>query len=178
METELLHAQREQGKLRLKCLQKEMFAKLRGGLPARLVRETRGQDLVEFGFVLPILMALMILLFWCGRAFNIYQACERAAREGARVYLASTCATCGNTQTDPTATINAILTAATLDPTQAVISAPAPNQTLVTQDLPSYNQVNGVTITVSYPLQLNLPGTPASLTGGYISSTVTLQQEY
>lgn len=178
METELLHSRRERGKLKPKCLQKEMFTKLRGGLPARLARETRGQDLVEFAFVLPILMALMILLFWCGRAFNIYQACERAAREGARVYLAATCATCGNTQTDPTATINAILTAATLDPTQANISGPSSNQTLVNPDLPSYSQVNGVTVTVSYPLQLNLPGASANFAGYYISSTVTLQQEY
>lgn len=168
-----------------KCLQKETSMRVRAGLLHRLRSETRGQELVEFAFVIWILMGLMVLIFWCGRALSIYQAVERAAREGARVYLMSTCATCGNTTGNPTAAINRVLKAATLDPSKA-LPAPTftPDQVLVSSNLPSYGQVSGVTVTVSYPLQLNMPmmtwfsSSPTAVPSFPISSTVTMRQEY
>ncbi|HEX3371698.1 MAG TPA: TadE/TadG family type IV pilus assembly protein, partial [Candidatus Acidoferrales bacterium] len=141
-----------------KCLQKETSTHKLASFFRRLKSGTSGQELVEFAFVLWILMALYILVFWCGRAYSIYEAVERAAREGARVYLMSTCATCGNTTNDPTAAINGVLTAASLDPAQAI---PAPtfqlDQVLVPSNAPNYDQVSAVTVTVSYPFTVNLP---------------------
>ncbi|HET6145122.1 MAG TPA: TadE/TadG family type IV pilus assembly protein [Candidatus Acidoferrales bacterium] len=166
------------------CLQKETSARKLASFFRRLKSGTSGQELVEFAFVLWILMALYILVFWCGRAYSIYQAVERAAREGARVYLMSTCATCGNTQNDPTAAINGVLTAASLDPAQA-IPAPTftPNQVFVPANSPNYDQVSGVTVIVNYPFTVNLPllgflqsnGTIPPIT---ITSTVSMKQEY
>jgi len=170
--------------LMAKCLQKETFTRMRTVLRRRFACDTRGQELVEFAFVIWILMALYILVFWCGRAYSIYQAVERAAREGARVSLMSSCATCGNAPNDPTTAINDALTAASLDPSLAL---PAPtiqqNQTLVPSNSPNYDQVSGVTVTVNYPFQVNLPllgwmnssGTIPSIT---ITSKVSMKQEY
>jgi Flp pilus assembly protein TadG len=168
-----------------KCLQKEITARARPTLLRRLRRETRGAELVEFAAVIWILMGLLILVFWCGRAYSVYQAVERAAREGARVYLASTCATCGNAQNDPTATINQVLSAASLDPTQALPPPTfTPNQVLVASNPPNSTQVSGVTVVVHYPLQLNMPllswmsATPSMIPTIMISSTVSMSQEY
>jgi Flp pilus assembly protein TadG len=184
MEIELLSERRGRGKLMEKCLQKETFTGRFTSFFRRLKSGTSGQELVEFAFVLWILMALYILVFWCGRAYSIYQAVERAAREGARVYLMSTCATCGNSQNDPTAAVYGVLTAASLDPAQAI---PAPtfaqNQVLVSANSPNYDQVSGVTVVVNYQFQVNLPllgwftssGTIPSIP---ISSSVSMKQEY
>lgn len=54
----------------------------------------RGAELVEMAFVLPLLLTLLIGMFWAGRAYNIYETITRAAREGARVAAVPRCATC------------------------------------------------------------------------------------
>jgi Flp pilus assembly protein TadG len=168
-----------------KCLQKEISTRTRPASLRRLKTETRGAELVEFAYVIWILMGLLILVFWCGRAYSVYQAVERAAREGARVYLASTCATCGNAQNDPTATIDRVLSAASLDPAQAIPPPTfTPNQVLVASNPPNSTQVSGVTVVVSYPLQLNMPllswfsANPAMVPSVTIRSTVSMRQEY
>lgn len=172
-----------------KCLQKEISGRVRVSLYGRLASDTRGQQLMEFAFVVWILMALLILVFWVGRAYSVYQAVERAAREGARVYLASPCATCGSDTGDTvaaTTAINNTLAAATLDPTQQTPPSPVITNAvaLVAADSPYYGQVSGVTVTVTYPLQLNLPflgflsATPGGIPSVPISSTVSLRQEY
>jgi|HubBroStandDraft_2_1064218.scaffolds.fasta_scaffold214304_2 Flp pilus assembly protein TadG len=173
----------------VKCLQKEISRRVRVSLYRRLASDTRGQQLVEFAFVVWILLALLILVFWAGRAYSVYQAVERAAREGARVYLASPCATCGSDTGDSvaaTTAINNALSAATLTP--ALQTPPSPVITnavaVVPADSPYYGQVSGVTVTVTYPLQLNLPflgyltATPGGIPSVPISATVTLRQEY
>ncbi len=48
----------------------------------------RGAELVEMAFVLPLLLTLLIGVFWAARAYNIYETITRAAREGARVAVA------------------------------------------------------------------------------------------
>jgi Flp pilus assembly protein TadG len=127
--------------------------------------------------VLPVLMVLLIGMVWIGRGVSVYQALERAAREGARVYLAPTSATLGNGQTDPTTTIDNALTAASLDYTQASVVFKK-NQALDPGDPANY-QVAGVTVSVTYPLQLNIPFTPWN--GGppiNLTSIVTMRQEF
>ena len=136
------------------CLQKEISTRVHASLPRRLASDARGAELLEFALVLPVLVSLLLGAVWIGRAVSVYQALGRAAREGARVYLASTCAkSCGNGQTDPTTTIDNALTAASLDYTQASVSFNN-NQTLDPGDPANY-QVAGVTA-VSYT-HLTLP---------------------
>jgi Flp pilus assembly protein TadG len=48
-------------------------------------RDTRGQAVVEFALVLPLLLVLMISVWEFARAWNIQQVLTDAAREGARV---------------------------------------------------------------------------------------------
>ena len=52
---------------------------------------------MEMALALPLLLTLLIGIFWGSRAYNIYETITRAAREGARVAVAPSCATCGNT---------------------------------------------------------------------------------
>ena len=57
-------------------------------LSIRLVTKCKddcGAELVEAGFVLPILLMLLLGIFSFGRAYNVYQTITRAAREGARM---------------------------------------------------------------------------------------------
>ncbi len=50
----------------------------------RLARADRGQALVEFALVAPVLLLLVVGIFEFGRAWNALQAVTDAAREGAR----------------------------------------------------------------------------------------------
>jgi Flp pilus assembly protein TadG len=158
------------------CLQKEISTRVHATLPRRLASEARGTELLEFAMVLPILVMLLLGAVWIGRAVSVYEALGRAAREGARVYLASTCATCGNAQTDPTTTIDNALTAASLDYTQASVSFNK-NQALDLGD-PSNFQVSGVTVEVIYPIKLYIPFTPWNGAPFRLRSTVTMRQEF
>jgi hypothetical protein len=60
-----------------------------------------GQEIAEAAIVLPLLFMLLFGIYWFGRAFNIYGTINHAAREGARVGMTSTCASCGNTAAIP-----------------------------------------------------------------------------
>ena len=51
---------------------------------ARFGRNERGQALVEFALVLPILLILVLGIIEFGRAWNLHQTITHAAREGAR----------------------------------------------------------------------------------------------
>lgn len=58
-----------------------------------------GAELVEAALVLPILLMLLLGIVAFGRAYNVYQTITRAAREGARELVLTTCATCSATGT-------------------------------------------------------------------------------
>jgi hypothetical protein len=63
----------------------------------------------------------MLGIYWFGRAFNTYATINHAAREGARLAVAQTCAACGNAQPSLTAIgtqVAQALQASSLDPTQ------------------------------------------------------------
>jgi Flp pilus assembly protein TadG len=150
--------------------------RVHASLLRRLGSDACGAELLEFALVLPVLVMLLLGAVWIGRAVSVYQALGRAAREGARVALASTCATCGNGQTDPTTTINNALTAASLDYTQASVVFNN-NQALDPGDPANY-QVAGVTVSITYPVQLNIPFTPWNGASINLSSTVSMRQEF
>src|SRR5579862_6687003 len=62
----------------------------------RLWQEERGAEVVEFAFVVPLLLSLLIGIVWAGRAYNVHETVTRAAREGARAAVAPTCFGCGS----------------------------------------------------------------------------------
>jgi Flp pilus assembly protein TadG len=85
-----------------------------------------GAELVEMALVLPVLLSLLIGVFWAARAYNIYETITRAAREGARVAVAPSCSACGGAVpavgTVEDAVLNS-LTASSMDTTQITIPA-------------------------------------------------------
>ena len=91
-----------------------------------LARATRGQEVVEFALIVPLLFMLLIGIFWFGQAFRIYGTLTNAARDGARAAVSPACTTC--TGQDPTQNAwNAIqsdLQVARLNPN--VLAPPAP----------------------------------------------------
>jgi Flp pilus assembly protein TadG len=178
MEIELLFKRGGQGKLMAKCLQKETFTRVRTVFRRRLASDTRGQELLEFALVLPVLLTLLMGIFWLGRAVSVYEALGTAAREGARVALATSCATCGNAKNYAAGqtAINNSLVAASLD--LSLVPPPTFTPAVLNGSDPTNYQVNGVTVTVSYPLQVNIPFTGLNGTTLNLSQTVTMRQEF
>ena len=100
----------------------------------RLAYDARGTELAEAAVVLPLVLVMLIAVFWFGQAFRIYDTITHAAREGARAAVAPVCATCpaatsklGNTPTqNVVAAVNNALIAAHLDPSQIKAPTSAP----------------------------------------------------
>jgi Flp pilus assembly protein TadG len=63
--------------------------------------EERGAELFEFALVVPVLLTLLLGVFWMGRAYNVYETITRAAREGARYAVLPSSMAQGNTFPDP-----------------------------------------------------------------------------
>ena len=61
-------------------------------IKARSRRRERGQSLVEFALILPILMALLLLTIDVGRLFYAYVGVTNASREGAAYAVANVAA--------------------------------------------------------------------------------------
>ena len=162
-----------------KCLQKETFTRIRTVFRRRLASDTRGQELLEFALVLPALLMLLLGIVYLGRAVSVYQALGRAAREGARVALAPTCATCGDTNNYAAGqtAITEALQADSLDPS-LVVPAPTITPILLNGSDPTNYQVNGVTVQVYYQFPLNIPFTGLNGTTLTLSQTVTMRQEF
>ena len=159
------------------CLQKEISTRVHSSLPRRLASEARGAELLEFALVLPVLVMLLLGAVWIGRAVSVYQALGRAAREGARVALATTCATCGNATNFGAANtaVNDSLTAASLDTSDANISI---NQITLNPGDPANYQVNGVQVIVVYPIELDIPFTPWNGAAFNLTSKVSMRREF
>jgi Flp pilus assembly protein TadG len=144
-----------------------------------LASDVRGQELVEFAFILPALFMLLLGIFYFGRAISVYQAIGRAAREGDRVALATTCASCGDTSNYPAAVaaVNNALSAASLDPALARVTGPT--MTVLNPSDPANYQVNQVSITVRYPVRFPIPFTGRLSRRRFnLTSTVSMRQEF
>jgi hypothetical protein len=141
-------------------------------------RGERGADVFEAALVLPILLTLMIALYSFGRGWDTYQTMTRAAREGARQAVTTTCATCGNTSYTSTEIRDQFvfpsLRAAGLDTSSSVL-------------LSSYQQgyewldpadtVCGVYVKFSYPYTIHIPFTPVPLTTFTLKTNVQMRLE-
>jgi Flp pilus assembly protein TadG len=90
----------------------------------KLAAGSTGSEIAEAALVIPIFFMIMLGIYWFGRAFNTYATINHAAREGARVGVAQTCAMCGTPNGQPLVTtigtqVAQALQASSLDPTQA-----------------------------------------------------------
>ena len=90
----------------------------------KIASGTSGSEIAEAALVLPIFFMVLLGIYWFGRAFNTYATINHAAREGARLAVAQTCATCGTPNGQPTPTqignqVASSLQASSLDPGQA-----------------------------------------------------------
>ena len=90
--------------------------------------EDIAQEIAEAAVVLPLTMMLLLGIYWFGRVYNIYGTITHAAREGARIATAPTCAMCGNvatTQDQVADKVADILKASKLDPAKVSAITPA-----------------------------------------------------
>jgi Flp pilus assembly protein TadG len=101
----------------------------------------RGQSMVEFVVVLPILVMLLLAIWQCGVAFHNYIAITDAARVGAR-------AAAVNRSTDPCQ--------AAKDAIQATVSGPQWTQMNVTCPTPPGAVGTPYTVSIDYPFQINV----------------------
>jgi len=103
--------------------------KLANTIWRKLVVETRGAEIAEAAFVLPVMFMILLGIFWFGQAYSLYGTITRAAQEGARAGAAPYCTTC-NSPNGPVINagnaVKAALTIAHLDPTQVVLPASPP----------------------------------------------------
>jgi Flp pilus assembly protein TadG len=132
--------------------------------------EQSGAELVEAALVLPLLLMLLLGIFTFGAVYNAYQTVTRAAREGARELVLTSCATCGNTSYSAayvqTTFVDGALTASSLDPSK--VANYTTTYVLLDPNDPSPH-VCGVQISFQYPYPLMLPFTTLNF------STVTLR---
>jgi Flp pilus assembly protein TadG len=119
------------------------------------LREERGASAVEFAFVLPLLLVLVVGIAEFGRAFQVSGTLSAAAREGVRTMAL------GNNPTAARATVRNV--ASSLNPavTDAQIAI-TPTSCPV-----SYPSSTNVTVTISYrlPFVTGFFGSGVNLTG-------------
>lgn len=107
----------------------------------KLIRDKRGQALVELALVLPLLIILLMGTMEFGRIFHSYLLITNASREGARAGITS--------QTDSEIITKVKDVAATLNLTDAQITI-TPNQSARTRGVP-------LTVKVNYSVNLITP---------------------
>jgi hypothetical protein len=122
----------------------------------------RGAELVEFAFVFPTLLLVMLGIIDFGFLFQRYEIVTNAAREGARVAILP-----GYTVADVQARVNQYLTAGGLTPTDI--------PTVGSQTIPVGGQCITVRpVTVAYDNQFLFLGPILGLMGGSGLSNKTL----
>jgi Flp pilus assembly protein TadG len=128
----------------------------------RTRRRSRGQAMVEFTLILPLLMLLILGIYQFGQTYADYIQVTNAARDGGRKALVS--------RSDATG-VSDVVTAAKnatwwLDKTQMGVT--------VTPAQP-WAQGANVTVTVTYPYSINLLGFVVA--SGTLKSATTVRME-
>jgi Flp pilus assembly protein TadG len=125
-------------------------------------RRSRGQAMVEFTLILPLLMLLILGIYQFGQTYADYIQVTNAARDGGRKALVS--------RGDVTGVADAVTAAKNatwwLDKTQIVVT--------VTPGQP-WAQGQTVNVTVTYPYSINLVGLVVA--SGTLKSTTTVRME-
>jgi hypothetical protein len=164
------------------------FNQVKGFFRRTMLHGEKGAELVEAALVIPLLLTILLGTIWMGRAYMVYEALTRAAREGARYEVLPTCATCGNSYPDPQSSnctsasqstafsnyISPSLSATGLDPSQVQSSYCEKTQWLNNGDNP---QECGVVISMTYPTVLAIPFTSLRATTINISTEVQMRYE-
>jgi Flp pilus assembly protein TadG len=132
------------------------------------IRSERGQAMVEFAFVLPVLMVILLAIVQFGIAFNNYVTLTDAVRAGGR--QASVGRFAGS---DPVgATTDKVLSSAA-GLTSSDIQVTVTNADGTTPV--SWTHGNDVTVTATYPYDINLLGIVVA--SGHLSSSATEKVE-
>jgi Flp pilus assembly protein TadG len=129
----------------------------------------RGQALVEFALIVPMLLLLVLGVVEFGRAWNVYQTLTDAAREGARTAVLARTPINADTVS---AKANAIMISAGLDTASAVKTLSA-----------GFKQTGqNTTFSISYPYTLQwlsgLMGWTGAQASFNMNTSVTFRNEY
>ena len=123
---------------------------------------SRGQAMVEFTLILPLLLLLILGIYQFGQTYADYIQVTNAARDGGRKALVS--------RSDASGVADAVTAAKNatwwLDKSQIVVSV-SPGQ--------PWAQGQTVTVTVTYPYSINLLGLVVA--SGNLKSTTTVRME-
>jgi Flp pilus assembly protein TadG len=126
-------------------------------------RNERGQTLVEFALVLPILSLLLLGVIQFGVAFNNYITLTDAVRAGARKGAV------GRHLESPQAAVEETVRAAASDNLKS-------SDLVITVDSP-WTQGSDVTVTATYPYDIRLLGFGVTITKGDLKSSTTERVE-
>ncbi len=170
----------------------------------KIVAGSGGSEIAEAALVLPLAFLLLLGIYWFGRAFNVYATINHAAREGARVAVASTCGSCGNAATTASTIAGVVTTtmqASGVDPGNITAYSPAPtfcsgtsatncNTASNNNNITICNQVQlasnvagqgppvcGVSVSFEYPYSFSLPY-PANAISLQLKADVQMRGEY
>jgi Flp pilus assembly protein TadG len=128
----------------------------------RRTRRSRGQAMVEFTLILPLLLLLILGIYQFGQTYADYIQVTNAARDGGRKALVS--------RSDASGVADVVSTAKNatwwLDKNQMGVSV-SPSQPWTTGQ--------NVTVTVTYPYSINLLGFVVA--SGTLKSTTTVRME-
>ena len=153
--------------------------KPQGNYSIRSGHNEQGAEVVEAALVLPLLLTLLIGVFWAARAYNIYETITRAAREGARVAVVPTCATCGNSFPAASAVqtaVNNVLTSAGMNTSGGGITINIQQHQQLNLD-PNNPTAAWTIVSITYPFQFTLPFTSLNASTINISTQVQMLEE-
>jgi Flp pilus assembly protein TadG len=149
----------------------------RRGFFATVARDERAAELLEAALVFPLLLSLLLGILSFARAYNAYQTITRAAREGARTLVLTSCATCGNalvSSASARSIVNSVLTSASFDPSD--VSNYSSTYVWI-DNTASKPQQCGVAVDFNYPYQLAIPFTTVNLTNLDLRAKVQMRLE-
>jgi Flp pilus assembly protein TadG len=137
-------------------------AKTEASAAERRNRRNRGQAMVEFTLILPLLMLLILGIYQFGQTYADYIQVTNAARDGGRKALVS--------RSDASGVADVVTTAKNatwwLDKNQTTVTV-SPGQPWTTGQ--------SVTVTVTYPYSINLLGFVVA--SGTLKSATTVRME-
>lgn len=122
-----------------------------------------GAEIFEAALVLPVVILLFMALILFARGWDIYQTMTRAAREGVREAVTTSCATCGSSYDKSSKIQNIVyssLQAADLDTSNSTFTGTYQQGY---HYLDPSGLVCGAYITFEYPYAITLPFIPVNL---------------
>jgi Flp pilus assembly protein TadG len=139
----------------------------------RAVADTRGTEVLEFAFVFPLVLLVLVGILDMGFLFNNYEVVTNAAREGARAGALP-----GWTDDEVKARVRSYVAGAGLD-AAAVATDVQPDALVV-----GGHRVQSVKVVVSYPYNYMLLGAIADMfqgkplgTGLMLTASATMRKE-